>query len=120
MTAEEDGADVLGLVFSQQTFASTQGSFASSFVMERGSNVSRKRTYEEEAEEEIDVFFDEVDAEEATEQQMMMNHRPIAKMKGKLGKASVGGSVTVVGEDLAGEDDFEEASFLAPMEVDGL
>lgn len=98
------------LDFSQDTLASTQRSFASSGSPDVS---SRKRTYEEDAEEEIDAFFHEVDAEEAEARRMARDDRAIAKMKGPSGKAPVGGPLKVVGED-----DFEDAAFLAPMEVD--
>ncbi|KAK5166629.1 uncharacterized protein LTR77_008173 [Saxophila tyrrhenica] len=73
---------------------------------------SRKRGYEEEAEEEMDAFFDEVEVAEAMEQQALPAGRPMANLKG----TASGGAVRIVGGD-----DFEEAGFLAPldgMEVD--
>ena len=108
MMSRESEMDVPELGFSQSTFASTQDSFTSPHLTGSG---SRKRTYEEEAEEEMDAFFGEVDAEEA----MQQLRRPIARMKERSGKAKVelGGPVRVVGVD-----DFGEAEFLAPMEVD--
>ena len=110
MTTHSGEMDVPDPSFSQSTFASTQDSFTSPHVTGSG---SRKRTYEEEAEEEMDAFFGEVEAEEA----MQQLRRPIARMKERSGKAKVelGGSVRIVGED-----DFGEAGFLAPMEVDGM
>ena len=106
----ESEMEVPGLSMSQDTLGSTQGSFASS---KAGVGASRKRTYEEETEDEIDAFFDEIETEEVDERQMGQVERPIARMKRASGKARVGGPVRVVGED-----DFEEAAFLAPMDVD--
>jgi hypothetical protein len=110
MMRNESEMDVPGLSFSQSTFVSTQENFTST-----GSG-SRKRSYEEEAEEEMDAFFDEVEAEEGFEELTSRDERPIARMKGRSAKAKVevGGPVRVFGEN-----DFEEADFLAPMEVDG-
>jgi hypothetical protein len=106
----EDGMEVPGLSMSQDTLLSTQGSFASSRT---GEAASRKRTYEEETEDEIDAFFDEIETEEVEERQMVQGDRPIARMKRSSNKASMGGPVRIVGEN-----DFEEAAFLAPMDVD--
>ena len=112
-TLEEEDMGVPGLIMSQSTLPSTQGSFVSSDSAQPG---SRKRTYEEETEEEIDAYFDGIGADEAAEQQMMREGRRIAKMKGRSdwpGKGRPAGAVRVVGVD-----DFEEAAFLAPMDVD--
>ena len=108
MTTHSGEMEVPDPSFSQSTFASTQDSFTSPHVTGSG---SRKRTYEEEAEEEMDAFFGEVEPEEA----MRQLHRPVARTRGRSGKAKVelGGPVRVVGVD-----DFGEAEFLAPMEVD--
>jgi hypothetical protein len=112
----EGDMEVPSLTMSQSTLPSTQGSFALSGVSQSG---SRKRMYEEEAEEEIDAFFDEVEAQnaaEAVEQQMVRDDRPIARMKGKSNLPDKGRSAGAV--RVVGEDDFEEAAFLAPMDVD--
>ena len=102
--------EVPGLTMSQSTPSSTQESFGSSGSAPSG---NRKRTYEDETEVEIDAYFDELEADEAVEQQMVRDDRPIASMKGKSDKGRPTGAVRVVGED-----DFEDAAFLAPMEVD--
>jgi hypothetical protein len=106
----EDGMEVPGLSMSQDTLLSMQGSFASSRT---GEGVSRKRTYEEETEDEIDAFFNDIEAEEVEERQMVQGERRIARMKRTSDKPRMGGPVRIVGED-----DFEEAAFLAPMDVD--
>ncbi|SMR46725.1 unnamed protein product [Zymoseptoria tritici ST99CH_1E4] len=106
---EEEEEDVPGLCGSQGTLFSSQGSFRGLDVKETGGNV-RKRGYEEEVEEQMDAFF----AEEMTETR---EERPIARMKSGRKVGGGGGVVRIVNED-----DFEEASFLAPvegMEVDG-
>jgi hypothetical protein len=113
---DEHDMEVPSLTMSQSTLPSTQGSFVSSTSAQSG---SRKRTYEEETEEEIDAFFDEVEvqnAAEAVEQQMVRDDRPIARMKGKSNLPDKGRSAGAV--RVVGEDDFEEAAFLAPMDVD--
>jgi hypothetical protein len=99
---------VPGMTWSQSTITSTQSSFLSS--TSSWHSFSRKRTYEDEAEDEMDVFFDEMDAED--EQQRSAPTRPIARMRGCVNRKTV---------QVVGEDDFEDADFLAPldgMEVD--
>lgn len=89
---------------SQSTLTSAQDSFSSDQALS-----GKKRTYEEEAEEDMDAFFDEIEAEE---QDNVISARRIAKPKGMLKKAATVPGVTIV------DDDFEDAAFLAPMDVD--
>jgi len=97
-----------GLSLSQGTIASTQGSL-SSFAADHVSG-TKKRTYEEEGEEDMDTFFDEIDTEE---QQSSVAARRIAQPRGMLKQAATAGRVAIA------DDDFEDAAFLAPMHVDG-
>jgi hypothetical protein len=107
---EDDGLP--GLSISQATILSSQGSYAGGLAaIERPSGNLRKRGYEEDVEDEMDAFFDEMDA-------VKEERRPIARMRsanvapgGKMGGAA---AVRIVhGGDV---DDFEEAAFLAPVE----
>ncbi|KAI7171612.1 hypothetical protein KC316_g10193 [Hortaea werneckii] len=113
---DEEEEDVPGLTWSQETVGSSQGSLkGSGFGIGDGyagsQTESKKRTYDEEMEEEMDAYF-EGGTGEATEMgQAGVAGRKIAKPRGAVGKkgGNVSGGV---------EGDFEEASFLAPMEVD--
>lgn len=95
------------MTMSQQTMPSTQGSFTSLSSSRAGE--SKKRTFEEEIEEDMDAFFDEVEDEK-----MGAGRRPIAKPKVGLRRAATDG-VLVAG---VADGDFDEAAFLAPMDVD--
>ncbi|KAK6433930.1 hypothetical protein LTR95_009891 [Oleoguttula sp. CCFEE 5521] len=94
------------LSMSQSTISSTQSSMASSGCMEQ--TISKKRTYEEEIEDDMDDIFDELDAEE---ERAPAPVRPMAKVRGTPRKAMATERVAVV------DDDFEEAPFLVPMDV---
>lgn len=95
-----------GLSTSQSTLMSTQNSFASRID-------SKKRAledgYEDDAEDAMDDFFDETDDDEAAKQS-----RPIARMKTSTRKGAPLSSVRVFGDG----NDFEEATFLMPMDTD--
>lgn len=106
-TEEESDSDNLppGMTMSQTTLSSTQGSFMSSASAPFGA--SRKRSYDEEVEDDLDAYFDDMDATEQAEQPKYS--RPMARIKSALRKAATDGMVGVVGGD-----DFEEAAFLAP------
>lgn len=109
---DEDGQGMPGLSWSQSTLSSTQdslhsGSFAS------GVGGSKKRSFEEEMEDDMDTFFDEVEGRE--EGVLPSTRRVIAQPKRSLRKAAT--VAGIVGE--SGED-FDEAAFLAPMDVDGV
>ena len=75
------------------------------------SGVSRKRAYEEEIEEKIEAFFDDAEGEKLIDASMPQADRPIARMKPQLRNTGTDSAVRVVGED-----DFEDATFLAPPE----
>ncbi|KAK3725472.1 hypothetical protein LTR37_000442 [Vermiconidia calcicola] len=112
---EEDEDDVPGMTMSQNTLSSTQDSFVSAASTQPGAN--KKRTYEDEIEDEMDAYFDQVEAVEMDEQ-LPQSIRPRARMKGTKKITPYGSEVHI-----AGEDDFEEAAFLAPldgMELDGM
>ena len=76
--------------------------------------LSNKRSYEEDIEEDLDAYFDEVQAEEQT---APVEGRRIAMLKNSPQKQANGGVDVYrpAGGALAG--DFEEAPFLAPMET---
>lgn len=78
--------------------------------------LSNKRSYNEEIEDDLDAYFDEVEAEEQ-EQMVPVEGRRIARLKISPRKHTVGflGAYTPVG---GVDGDFEEAAFLAPMETD--
>ncbi|KAK0944280.1 hypothetical protein LTR48_001057 [Friedmanniomyces endolithicus] len=99
-------ADTPGLTSSQHTISSTQSSFAS--LASPGGVPSKKRTFEEEMEDDLDVYFDEVDAVDSA-----MAVRVIAKPKASLRRVATD-------EHMQATDgqDFDDAVFLAPMELD--
>ncbi|KAK1018980.1 hypothetical protein LTR54_000793 [Friedmanniomyces endolithicus] len=98
--------DTPGLTSSQHTISSTQSSFAS--LASPGGVPSKKRTFEEEMEDDLDVYFDEVDAVDSA-----MAVRVIAKPKASLRRVATD-------EHMQSTDgqDFDDAVFLAPMELD--
>lgn len=98
-----------GLSMSQSSFASTQGSSTSSVAPK----IANKRSYDDEAADDVDAYFDEVEAEEQT---VPVEARRIAKLKNSPRK-QVAGRVAGFGSAIAVEGDFEEAAFLAPMET---
>lgn len=98
------------LSMSQSTVQSTQSSMVSSLAPK----LSNKRSYNEEIEDELDAYFDEVEAEE---QMMPVEGRRIAKLKNSPRKQTVGG-VAIYVPSGGVDGDFEEATFLAPMETD--
>ncbi|TKA63902.1 hypothetical protein B0A55_10943 [Friedmanniomyces simplex] len=105
-----DVFDVPGLTASHQTISSTQGSFTS--LASSNGAPSKKRTFEEEIEGDMDAFFDEVDAMDTT-----MAGRVIARPKASFRRAATDEKMPAVdGEDFEDED----AAFLAPMDVDGV
>lgn len=109
MHVEQDEDEVIPeLTASQNTILSTQSSFGSAVD-------SKKRTledgYEDDAEHAMDDFFDETDAGIVTIPMQSTQPRPLAKMKASARKATPSHHVRVFGED-----DFEEANFLVPME----
>lgn len=112
MQIEEETDDqedqVPRLSMSQQTLPSTGGSFAS-FLSPSRQGSTKKRSYDEEIEDDMDALFDELDAAEMHD----AGPRRIAKPKRNLRRA-----VTVGGEvGMLNPDDFDEAEFLAPMDL---
>ena len=97
-----------GLSTSQNTLLSTQKSFASGVD-------SKKRTiddgYEDDAEDAMDAFFDETEDRATSILTQPIQSRPMARMKASTKKANPVNTVRIFGED-----DFEEATFLVPME----
>ena len=105
---DEDRMELPELVWSQSSFAST--------AQRSEQCTNRKRTYEEEVEDEFDAYFHAIEQNgPSMEQQGMYADRPIARMKRAPAKARSEGIVKVFGED-----DFEDAAFLVPMDVDGV
>ena len=106
---EDEGVLLPSLTMSQDTIASTRGSFVP--ITPAASRSSRKRTYEEEIEEDLDAYFDDDEWEEpeAVTTNDMRAVRPMARMKASLQKAVTDGGVSVVRGD-----DFDEAAFLVP------
>lgn len=99
------------LSMSQSTLSSTQDSTVSAIPNAKATN---KRSYDEHIEEDLDAYFDDV---EAHEQLASSAPRRIAKLKGSPRKADRGTGVMFAfggGQ----EGDFEEATFLVPMETD--
>lgn len=109
MVQHEAEDDVPGMSFSESSLPSARGSFMSSASAQ--ATATRKRTYEEEVEDDMDAYFDEMEAAETAEQNVMSINRPMARMKPTLRKAATDGMVRIVGEN-----DFEEAAFLAPLD----
>lgn len=102
----EDYDELPDLSFSQATLNSTQNSFMSANGAQEGS--SKKRSYDEEIEEGLDAFFNDVDEDSVAQYSREVSKRPIAKMKGS--KKAEQGAPSSVGND------FEEAAFLSPLD----
>ncbi|KAM0714084.1 hypothetical protein Q7P37_011048 [Cladosporium fusiforme] len=96
-----------GLSMSQSTLSSTQSSIASTIP---GNKATNKRTYDEEVEDDMDAYFDEVEAEEQT---APVESRRIAKLR-RSPRKEAPGTFTFTNSI---EGDFEEAPFLVPMET---
>jgi len=99
-----------GLSTSQSSFASTQGGSVHSVAPK----TANKRSYDDEAEDDVDAYFDEVEVEEQT---VPFEARRIAKLKSSPRK-HVAECIAIFGSAVAVGDDFEEAAFLAPIEAD--
>jgi hypothetical protein len=101
-----DGATSMhGLCMSQSSFASTLPS---------APQTANKRAYDDDAEDDVDAYFDEVEAEEQT---MPIEARRIARLKHSP-RNQVAGRLAVFNSAVGVEGDFEEAAFLAPMEAE--
>ena len=103
----DDRDDLPGLSMSQRTLLSTQGSYVSA-VATTVNAPNKKRTFDEEMEEELDALFDDMEAADSAP-----TTRIIAKPKSSLRRAATDSMLS--SED---DNDFEEAGFLAPMDVD--
>jgi hypothetical protein len=101
---------VPGLSMSQSTIPSTQSSIVSS-IAPRPSN---KRSYDEEIEDDLDAYFDEIEAEEPM---TPVEGRQIARLKNSPRKQTTSG-ISSYTSAMGFNGDFEEANFLAPMETD--
>ena len=97
------------LSLSQTTLSSTQRSIVSNAAP----GLSNKRSYVEDIEDDLDAYFDEVEAEE---QMAPIEGRRIARLKNSPYKQAIGG-VRVYNPTSGVDGDFEEATFLAPMET---
>lgn len=106
---EAPGSSMPGLSMSQTTLPSTQSSATSP-----APKTTKKRSYDEEIEDDLDAYFDEVEAEE---QRTPVAARRIAKLKNSPRK-----QIVAPADEFAFtggvEGDFEEAAFLVPMETD--
>lgn len=119
MQTEDDERDILpSLTVSQDSILSAQGSFMSTRPAALGA--SRKRTYEEEIEEDLDAYFDdEWEGAGVVATDDVRAVRPMARMKQSLQKAATDGLASV---NVVRADDFDEAAFLVPpegMDMDG-
>lgn len=105
---DEAPSSIPGLSMSQTTLPSTQSS-----AISPAPKATNKRSFDEEIEDDLDAYFDEVEAEE---QKTPVVARRIAKLKNSPRKQIVApaGGVFTGGV----EGDFEEAAFLVPMETD--
>jgi hypothetical protein len=108
-TGREFNSSMPGLSMSQSTLQSTQGSITSNVAPA----LSIKRSYEEDIEDDLDAYFDEVEAEE---QMAPVAGRHIAKLKNSPQK-QISGGIGVYTSTGRVAGDFEEAPFLAPMEM---
>ena len=109
-SGRDSNSSIPGLSLSQSTLSSTQ----SSVVSNAAHTLPNKRSYEEDIEDDLDAYFDEVEAEE---QMAPVEARRIARLKNSPHKRTVGG-VSVYSSTGGVAGDFEEAPFLAPMETE--
>ncbi|KAF2726344.1 hypothetical protein K431DRAFT_280373 [Polychaeton citri CBS 116435] len=117
-----DSWDVPRLTMSQSTLGSSQESFTSSAYLPASLVSNKKRTYEEETEEDIDAIFDAMDASDLDEDPVNADSdsslhladtlRLIAKPR-RNAKAHSSTSSTAMASD---KIDFEEAPFLQPLD----
>ncbi|WPH03460.1 Hypothetical protein R9X50_00634000 [Acrodontium crateriforme] len=97
----DDALQMPAFSLSQDTIYSTQDSFMST----SSQMTSKKRAYEDEIEDDLDAYFNTVEAIEQAD-------RPIAKPRAMLHKPTTLDRFVFA----SGPDDFEEAAFLAPVE----
>ncbi|CZT20061.1 uncharacterized protein RCC_05918 [Ramularia collo-cygni] len=107
---DDDGEeeDMPGLSFSQYTPSSSNNSFVG--VSQQSIGSAKKRSYEDDVEDDMDAFFDQVAAGDAAAHRDIA--RPIARLKGSSPTKTAQNSVVRILD----VDDFEEAAFLAPIE----
>jgi hypothetical protein len=98
-----------GLSMSQSTLPFTQDSVMSNVAPA----LSNKRSYEEDIEDDLDAYFDEV---EAQEHMAPAEGRRFATLKTSRRKQMNGG-VGVYTSTIGIAEDFEEAPFLAPLDM---
>jgi hypothetical protein len=106
-TGSEGDTSVPGLSLSQSSSLSTLPPFSSV------PQTANKRAYDDDAEDDVDAYFDEVEAEE---ENVPVETRRIARLKNSPRK-QVAGRLAVFNSAIGVEGDFEEAAFLAPMET---
>jgi hypothetical protein len=109
-SGRDSNSSMPALSMSQSTLLSTQSSILSNAVSEP----SNKRSYEEDIEDGLDAYFDEVEAEE---QMVPVEGRRITRLKNSPRKQTIG-DVRLCGSTDGVTGDFEEAPFLAPMETE--
>jgi len=97
------------LTYSQNTLQSSGSSFSSMTSTADALASTKKRSYNEDIEDELDAFFDE----EEEKDMMMQTTRPMARPRGR-GKAT---STDMI-QTLNGDFDDDDAAFLQPMEED--
>jgi len=97
------------LTYSQETLPSSGSSFGSMTATANALASTKKRSYNEDIEDELDAFFDEEEGKDL----MMQTTRPIARPRGR-GKVTS----TEMIQTVNGDFDDEDAAFLQPMEED--
>ncbi|KXL50743.1 MAG: hypothetical protein FE78DRAFT_103185 [Acidomyces sp. 'richmondensis'] len=102
---------VTALSMSQPTVSSSQESLSSSSLS--AGICSKKRTFEEEIEEDMDICFEDIDA-----LNQAMAHRRMARPKASLRKPSADGYL--VAGSSTGDFEDADAAFLAPIDVEGV
>lgn len=114
---EDHDEDVMpGLSMSQTTIPSNQSSFSYETHLEHN---AKKRTYDEELEDDLDVLFDDMDGEDTVIEPHPRAIRPLAKLKQSAKHGlTVPGNVHPGGMIIPDGCDFEEAAFLTPRIVD--
>lgn len=108
----DEEEDMPGLTMSQSSMRSSRHEGPS---MSQHWNNDKKRSYEDDAEEDMDAFFDESEADAAALTQHYNTTRPLARMKASVTTRKPG---TLSDVRILNGDDFEEATFLVPMDVD--
>lgn len=104
----QDSARAPSLTYSQGTIPSSGSSFGSMTSTADVFVSTKKRSYDEDMEDELDAFFDEEEGKDL----VMQTARPMARPRGR-GKAVSTESMPTVGDF-----DDDEAAFLQPMEED--